>query len=165
MVQAPLLLQEKAAGVLLGVALGAVEATRVAHVPLPALAPRGVPRQDAEGGPPRDAHLPALPLEAALPLVAGDDQVQPHVQLLRPRIAVGVTRAEWVVLKPQLALLGLVQGSPSGQHPESREILGAPSRGWSLGSGGGPARGSAGKAGGPPAGWAGGFPPGPHRFR
>ena len=149
-VQASLLLQEEAAGVLLGVALGTGGRTRVAHLPLPDLAPAELPRQDAEGGLPRGAHVPAIPQEAALPLVAGDDGVQPHVQLLRPRIAVGVARAERVVLKPQPTLLGPVQSIPPGRHSESHEILGASGRGWVLGSGGCPARGHA--LGGPPVG-------------
>ena len=96
--KAKLLLQQEAARVFLSVALRPEGATSVAHVPLPARGPQ--PGADQEGGPPRGALLPGLPLEAAVSPVGGDNTVKPHVELLRPAVAHGVAQPVWAVGEP-----------------------------------------------------------------
>ena len=81
--QTPLLLQQEAASVLPGIALGAEEVARVGHLALPRLAtPQVGPRQDPKGSPPEAALLGSVLAKPAVPLLEGDDECRPHVHLL-----------------------------------------------------------------------------------
>ena len=138
--QSPLLLQQEAAGVLLGIALGAKGAARVGHLMLPVLATlRVAPRQDPEGSLPEAALLGGVPAKPAVPLLGGVDVRRPHVHLLRPAVALGIARPVQAMLEPQLVLLKQIQRPSRSRFPGGGPWV--TGRGGSLACGGGLARG------------------------
>ena len=74
--QTPLLLQQEAAGVLLGIALGAEAIARVSH-----LAPKARDAANRASAGSEAALLGSVPAKPAVPLLVGDDECSPHVHL------------------------------------------------------------------------------------
>ena len=123
---AALLFEQEAAHVLSGVPLRCEGAASVADLLFPSRVPH--PGPDPEGGTPRGAHLPSLPLEAAVPALEDTTRWSHMLYFFRPAVALGIPTPEWAVGEPNGFLLADVfAGARFGRAKSRGARL---TRGW-----------------------------------